>query len=184
MQKPLLYIAYLLASALPSQCIAQEVKLGVLARIGSASQSVGQANFNERDLSYTIGGIYRLNANFAGELRFDQFGTVNFGTAPGHGKLSASAFSAGAIAMLPITPQANLYAKAGVAHWRNKFEDTLGAMTSSGDNFYYGFGAGYRIQPATDITLEYSAIELDAYATYQIVDYRIGNLALGINFYF
>lgn len=151
--------------------------------LGQATQKVEAVDFSDSDLSIGVAGLYALNSNFALELRYDDFGAVEYGAAFDRGKLSASAVSSGIVAMLPIQSHFIGFAKMGAANCQTEISDALGKNTSNNLNLYYGFGAEYLITESMSVTAEYNIIELEAYAYDMTIDYNIANLTLGFRYY-
>ncbi|WP_101758554.1 outer membrane beta-barrel protein [Oceanicoccus sp. KOV_DT_Chl] len=77
-------------------------------------------------------------------------------------KLNAEAFTAAGVAMLPLGPLFEIYAKVGIAYIDVDGRSAFGDLDESGEEVFYGAGASIDILDTIDIYAEYLQFDNDA----------------------
>ena len=151
---------------------------------------------------------YQFNDYIAIELGHHQYGEAKdefkdkFGDTINN-KLESSSTSAGIKAMLPLSDEFSLFARAGVAQW-----DFKGTITDSSspdkaypikqddNDIYYGIGAEYRFNESISLGLEYSILDMEGgvyvaeasensrFSVTSNLNYKVENLSLLLKFSF
>ena len=115
-------------------------------------------------------GGYRLHPNFALELALVDLGKASysgtfFGTPVTGGEVKVSGLNASAVALHPVNPGFELFAKAGLFAWDAKASDTTGGVpfsaTNDGVNLSLGFGANYYFTKNVGARIEWEHFDLD-----------------------
>ncbi|HEY7772086.1 MAG TPA: outer membrane beta-barrel protein, partial [Marinagarivorans sp.] len=118
------------------------------------------------------------NTNFEAEIRYDDFGSVDF--VPGV-EASLTALGLGIKGIIPLNDQFNLYAKFGFASWdlEGKIDGEKGS--ESGSDIYYGFGAQFFANDNVALSVEYSMLTAGAEGN---IDYDVTNIGVSLGYYF
>jgi OOP family OmpA-OmpF porin len=115
-------------------------------------------------------GGYRFNPNLAVELALVNLGKASYsGTFLGvpvtGGQVKVSGLNGSAVALHPVNPNFELFAKAGLFAWNADASDTTGGVPFSakddGVNLSLGIGANYYFTKNVGARLEWEHFDLD-----------------------
>jgi len=120
---------------------------------------------------FKVFGGYRFNPNLAVELALVDLGKASysgsfFGAPVTGGTVKVSGFNASAVALHPVNPEFELFAKAGLFAWEAKASDTTGGVpfsgTTDGANLSLGIGANYYFTKNVGARIEWEHFNLDS----------------------
>lgn len=182
-----------------------EAGFGIFGAIGQSSHElvIVHGKIDDSDTSIAFGGEYRFNKNFSANVRYDDFGKMNFrktnDSSTGAADYSISALSTSVKGSLPLSDQFSIFAKIGFSSWdldldvkvtSNTTADSLsGSSSFSGTDYHYGFGGQFSINNNFVIGLEYTvlsaglSVDSDSDDT-SSGDYDISNLSLSLGYNF
>lgn len=129
------------------------------ANYSSGNQGLASAKVDDSGTGYRIEAGYQFNANFAFEMGYNRYSSVDFsnigGVSGASGKLSPQSLDMLGKLIMPVTSAANVFAKLGVAFAEadsssNNVAKNAGASLSDEHSFrpIYGLGASYEFYPA------------------------------------
>jgi len=159
-----------------SQAYAQE-KFYAGAGVGSSSidESIAAGLIDSgpvdgKSNGFKVFGGYRFNPNLAVELALVNLGKASYsGTFLGDpvtgGQVKVSGLNASAVALYPVNPGFELFAKAGLFAWNAKASDTTGGVPFSakddGASLSLGIGANYYFTKNVGARIEWEHFDLD-----------------------
>jgi len=162
----------------------------------------GKESSSDKSTSFGLRLGYQFNDYIAVELGHHQYGEVGDNYVDEYGdtindKVNSSSFSAGVKAILPITDEFSMFARAGMAKWDFKAKSTDSSIpdealvVKQGDNdIYYGIGVEYGFTETISLGVEYSVLDMGwktseagAYQDFSFsgntsVNYKVENIAL------
>lgn len=97
----------------------------------------------------------RMNDNVMLEGGYVNFGEQHAKDANGEVTQKATAFTTAALATYPMNEQIELFGKAGLARWTDKYTDSTGSNTNKGTDVLVGVGANYDIGDNMGIRTEW-----------------------------
>ena len=134
--------------------------------LGLGQAEIRQGFFGEYGDGYKIFGGVRLHHHLAIEAAYLDFGHPSENLFGVQTKYTSSAFGLWAKGLWPVKRTINLYAKAGLAHWKiDKTTTVFGSSPSktstSGSNFAWGAGVAFNSWKRFSLQLEYEDINSD-----------------------
>lgn len=205
MNKPLLTSSILTLALLSTHTFAADAGFGVFGAVGQAKHELKADNngIDDSDTSFTLGGEYRFNSNFSVDVRYDNFGAMNYRYADDFSSVdidyAMTSFSSSVKGILPLSEQFSLFAKVGISRWDidvdlSATQDNINysyseSFSDSGTDFHYGFGGQFAINNNLVIGLEYTMFsagvsnDSDPEDT-SSADYDISNLSLSLGYNF
>ncbi len=145
---------------------------------------------------------YQFNEYIALELGYHQYGESDDTYTDEYGdvisdKVETSSISAGLKAILPLSEQFSLFARAGMAKWDLKATSTdssapgdVFVLNQDDNDIYYGVGAEYSFNETISLGIEYSVIDMGwnissaetteyySFSSDASISYEVSNLAL------
>ena len=170
-------VALVSSSLAAAQAVAQE-KFYAGGSIGSSSIDesiaaglIDSGTVDGNSNGFKVFGGYRFNPNFALELAWVDLGKASYsGTFAGApvtgGQVKVSGLNMSAVALHPVNPDFELFAKAGLFAWGAKASDTTGGLpfsgTNDGVNLSLGIGANYYFTRNVGARIEWEHFSLDS----------------------
>jgi OOP family OmpA-OmpF porin len=170
--------AVLVSSSLAAaQAVAQE-KFYAGGSIGSSSIDesiatglIDSGTVDGKSNGFKMFGGYRFNPNLALELALVDLGKASysgtfFGAPVTGGQVKVSGLNVSAVALHPVNPDFELFAKAGLFAWDAKASDTTGGVpfsgTNDGVNLSLGIGANYYFTKNVGARIEWEHFNLES----------------------
>jgi OOP family OmpA-OmpF porin len=130
---------------------------------GQAEFDVG--GFDDTATSWKLFGGYQFHDSFAAEIGYLDSGEAKESFAGQSLAVSADGATASLVGMLPIGEQFSLHARLGMFFWdvEATVDDGVSTMTfsDSGEDLYYGVGAGMKLGETAGLRLEYEIADID-----------------------
>jgi hypothetical protein len=149
-------------------------ELYIFSAIGNTDADVafgGQNRANDDDRSFTFGGGFEFNGNFALEAAYQDFGSQTGQTdcPPGFSCLivplpteaDVAAFSVSLVGSFRISDRLDGYGKLGLTGWDVEFDGISSAFDDSGEDLHYGVGLRWSFEEHWNIFGEYTKVDLD-----------------------
>ncbi|MES1982366.1 MAG: outer membrane beta-barrel protein [Pseudomonadota bacterium] len=156
--KKLIAIALLSATAIPAYAAVGDGTFYVGADVGQAKAS-GNVTTGANDTSNTAYGLsvgYQFNRNWAAELGYTDFGTLDYGAAAGGGNSKTNAVSLSALGIWPLDNGFSLLGKLGVAGTSVDYSPALGGgSTNRRTGAVVGLGGQYNFTTAFGVRVAY-----------------------------
>ena len=205
MNKLLITSSILTAALFSAPSFAADAGFGIFGAVGQAKHELDVVDngIDDSDTSFAFGGEYRFNSNFSVDVRYDDFGEMNYrGTnefLSSEVDYAMSSFSSSVKGILPISEQFSIFGKVGISSWSidvdfkvtsNLIDYPISdSFSDSGTDFHYGFGGQFAINDNFVIGLEYTMLsagvsdDSDPEDT-SSADYDISNLSLSLGYNF
>ncbi len=163
---PILAIALAATLAIPAVASAQS---GFFVDGGVGQVRVDESGFKDKDTHFRLGGGWNLNQNFGLEGGWTDFGSFSEQVAIGAatGEFEADGWYAGVHAKVPFYEgDSGFYARgrAGLLFWDASGRIRVGTITErfsdSGNDPYFGIGAGYDLSRNFGVGLDYDRYKI------------------------
>jgi len=132
---------------------------------GGGQSEFDIGGFDDTATSWKIFGGYQFHDSFAVEIGYLDSGEAEETFAGETLTISADGATASLVGMLPIGEQFSLHARLGMFFWdvEAKLDDGINTFTSSdsGEDLYYGVGAGMRLGETAGLRLEYEIADVE-----------------------
>ncbi|MGL1958196.1 MAG: porin family protein [Colwellia sp.] len=185
----------LMSSVLPAMA---ESNFSAELLLGKADQelSVGSYSISGDSTSVGIRGIYSLNENFSVEGTYQSYGETDETYIDSYedtinDKLSTSALSLGIKGIIPLNNGVSLNARAGISFWDAELKETdsyypgvIFVGDDNGNDFYYGIGGQYDINPQMFIGVEYTMTKMAISTEGVSADLDVKNISLSLGYKF
>lgn len=125
-----------------------------------------------------IGGGYRFSSYAGFEIFYINYGRISERIDVGNSAtFNSHAFILNGIAMFPVHPLFDLYAKVGISEWKWEVNfPSIGSASKDGTDPVYTVGFGYNIDHDSTVRFEYERSEYDE------IDYSVISFGFQHNF--
>jgi len=121
----------------------------------ASSYCDGASNCEDKDTAWKIFGGYKITERLSAEAAYVNLGDINKPATGGGSQTSeASAFTAAAVASMPINDQVDIFGKLGAMRWST--DNSTG--DESGFGMTYGVGAKMNISEKTKLRAEWEKL--------------------------
>ena len=132
---------------------------------GAGQSDFDIGGFDDTGTSWKVFGGYQFHDSFAVEIGYLDTGEAKETFAGESLAISADGATASLVGMLPIGEQFSLHARLGMFFWdvEAKFDDGFTSFTASdsGEDLYYGVGAGMKLGENAGLRLEYEIADVE-----------------------
>lgn len=166
--------------------------------LGNYTQKVSIQDYTESgsDIGFGVRASYNFTPYVAADVGYFDFGEYSETYVDDWGdrvtdKVSTSAFKVGVTGYYPVADALQLFGRLGIAFWDGKIStiehddpDWSFAVSDSGQDIYFGFGAEYAVNNNLAISVEYSYLDIDATVFGFNVSNEITGIVAGIKYSF
>lgn len=132
---------------------------------GGGQSEFDIGGFDDSATGWKFFGGYQFHDSFAVEIGYLDTGEAEDSFAGETLTVSADGATASLVGMLPIGEQFSLHARLGMFFWdvEAKFDDGFTTFTASdsGEDLYYGVGAGMKLGETAGLRLEYEIADVE-----------------------
>lgn len=132
---------------------------------GAGQSEFDIGGFDDTATSWKIFGGYQFHDSFAVEIGYLDTGEAEESFAGETLTISADGATASLVGVLPIGEQFSLHARLGMFFWdvEAELDDGVTAFTASdsGEDLYYGVGAGMKLGENAGLRLEYEIADVE-----------------------
>jgi OOP family OmpA-OmpF porin len=149
---------------------------------GQASIDDKSVGFDKTSTAFSFFGGYEINDNFAAELSYSNFGSMDL-NGDGTKLLKSTAFALGIVGSLPVSQYVSIFGKLGYASTSYVVETNgVAGTTNSSGNANTAVGVNIHITPKTDIRVAYDTYKLVDAGTSSISNLKVASVGVSFKF--
>lgn len=129
--------------------------------IDFCSQFIGLTTCDDQDTGLRFFVGHRVNPNVAVEIGFTDLGEITATGPGGTARISSDGIQVAVRGIGPVSPQVNVFGKAGLFFWDAKATAPGLSLTDNGTDITFGLGLGLSVSRQAELRLEWERFDLD-----------------------